>query len=150
MTETLLDELRRLQLDTDHYAVFGSAPLYMKRFKAVLGDLDVIARGEAWDQALELVRRGVLAGPDRPPSGRGQRIRHPEIRIEIFDEWTSSVFDVNHLIDTAEVIDGMRFVQLEEVLYWKAMSDRPKDRRDIQVFKANENRTVRSRILPLW
>lgn len=147
MTHTLLDELRSLGLDTDHYAVFGSAPLYMKHFKAELGDLDVLARGRAWTQALDLAKRGVLAGPDVPPSGRGHRIRHPEHPIEIFDEWTSPVFIVDRLIDTAEVIDGIRFVRLDEVLYWKAMSNRPKDRYDIRVFNANKDLAVSSRTL---
>ncbi len=37
------------------------------------------------------------------------------------------VFDIDHLIDTAEMIDGLPFVQLEHVIAYKQIAGRPKD-----------------------
>jgi hypothetical protein len=131
MKDPLLNVLLELELDAEDHAVFGSAPLFMHGLKDSLRDLDVIARGEAWKQALELSERGVLLEPEMPPSGRGLMIRHPEESIEIFDVWPN--VDVDELIDTAEIIDGIRFVQVGDVLAWKATSGREKDRRDVAV-----------------
>jgi hypothetical protein len=43
---------------------------------------------------------------------------------------------VDRLIDTADVIDGLRFVTLALVLAWKRESLRPKDLADIKVIEA--------------
>lgn len=132
MKDPLLNVLLELELDTKDYAVFGSAPLFMHGLKDSLRDLDVIARGRAWEQALDLTERGRLL-METPPSGRGTMLRHPHESIEIFNEWTSKKIDIEELIDSAELIDGIRFVRVVDVLKWKALSGREKDRRDIEV-----------------
>lgn len=131
MKDPLLDALFGLALDTRDHAVFGSAPLYMKGLKASLRDLDVIARGAAWARALELSGRGLLLPVEAAPSGRGRVVRHPSAPIEVFDEWPTAV-DLDELIDGAEVIDGVPFVRVGDVLREKARSGREKDRRDVE------------------
>lgn len=131
MKDPLLNVLLGLELDTSDYAVFGSAPLFMKGLKSSLRDLDVIARGRAWQQALDLADRGLLKR-ETPPSGRGLMLRHPDESIEIFTEWTTDKVDVDELIDSAETIDGIRFVQVGDVVRWKMESGRKKDRLDAE------------------
>jgi hypothetical protein len=142
MKDPLLNVLLGLELDADDHAVFGSAPLFMHGLKDSLRDLDVIARGRAWRRTLELSRNGVLLPPETPPSGLGHMVRHPEEAIEIFDQWPN--IDVDELIDSAELVEGIRFVQVGDVLRWKAISNREKDRRDIEIAD------VRGRTSRLW
>jgi hypothetical protein len=139
MKDPLLDALHEMGLDAKDYAVFGSAPLFMHGLKDTLRDLDVIARGRAWQQALELAERG-LVEIVTPPSGRGTMLRHPSRPIEIFNEWTTKEIDLDELIDAAELIDGIPFVQVGDVLRWKAESGREKDRRDLEVVRGRTSR----------
>lgn len=142
MKDRLLDMLRALKLDAEDYAVFGSAPLFMHGLKESLRDLDVIARGRAWEQALDLAEQGLLSLAT-PPSGRGTMLRHPSGLIEIFNEWTTKEVNLDDLIDSAEVTDGIRFVQVGDVLAWKAMSGRAKDRLDVEMADRVIGRTSR-------
>jgi hypothetical protein len=113
-------ELRALALPADHYAVFGSGPLLAHGLTSA-ADLDVIARAGAWERAVRLA-------PPRPAaSGTGSVVHFFGARIEVFDHWIPSGWDVDELIDTAEVIDGIRFVPLPAVLRWKLQMARPKD-----------------------
>jgi hypothetical protein len=141
MKDPLLNVLLGLELDAKDYAVFGSAPLFMHGLKDSLRDLDVIARGTAWEQVLDLSRRGVLLAPETPPSRLGRMVCHPEESIEIFDRWPD--VDVDKLIDSAKLIDGVPFVQVGDVLEWKSGANREKDRRDIAA-AAVKGRTSRS------
>ncbi|MFG1708870.1 hypothetical protein ACFLIM_37300 [Nonomuraea sp. M3C6] len=50
----LFAELARLSLPRGHYVVCGSAALYVRGLRARMGDLDVLARGVAWNVALSL------------------------------------------------------------------------------------------------
>jgi hypothetical protein len=42
---------------------------------------------------------------------------------------------VQNIIDKAEIIDGLTFVRLEEVLKWKKMMNREKDKKDIEIIE---------------
>ena len=42
---------------------------------------------------------------------------------------------MDHLIDTAEVIDGLPFVRLEHVVAYKRIADRPKDREHLRLLE---------------
>jgi hypothetical protein len=142
MQEPLLDVLLGLALDARDHAVFGSAPLYVKGMKTSLRDLDVIARGAAWTRVVDLSERGLLLPPEVPSSGRGLVVRHPCAAVEVFDDWTAGT-DVNVLIDAAEMIDGIPFVLVGDVLAWKARSGREKDRLDVEAVDRLRGRTSR-------
>lgn len=126
----LFDNLRALGLPSDDFVVFGSGPLLAHGLRDSVPDLDVLARGEAWRQAQR------FAAPERAPSGVGSIIRVPE-NIEIFDAWPlkGKGWNVDRLIDNAEIIDGIRFVPLETVLNWKESAGRPKDEDDIALLR---------------
>lgn len=47
--------------------------------------------------------------------------------ITIGKSWGYGVFDIDDLIDTAQMIDGLPFVQLEHVIAYKQIACRPKD-----------------------
>jgi hypothetical protein len=88
----------------------------------------MLARGAAWQ-----IARG-LAAPVPTVSGHGLAIHHPRVPIEIVDRWTPG-WDTDDLIDTADVIDGIRFMPLRHVFAWKQHAARPKDLPDIAAIR---------------
>jgi hypothetical protein len=128
--KALLFRLKTLGLPEKDFAVFGSGPLYVRGIKDSLRDLDLIARGKAWVMATGM---GVLSNA---PSGYGMVVRLPGAPIEIFDKWTSDEWNVDQLIDCADIIDGLRYVNLREVLKWKKFAARGKDAEDIARLEA--------------
>ncbi len=117
----LFDLLRSLDLPAGDYAVFGSGPLIVRGVIEPANDLDVVSRGAAWAAALKL----------------GQLVDLPKHGVTIttfFDgaltvgtEWAFGDFDIDELIDTAEMIDGIPFVRLEHVVAYKQIARRAKD-----------------------
>lgn len=117
----LFGALRSLELPLGHYAIFGSGPLIVRGIIDATNDLDIISRGPAWDRAC----------------GVGEVEFVEEYGVDIvqcFDQaitigrsWGYGVFDIDHLIDTAEMIDGLPFVQLAHVIAYKQIAGRPKD-----------------------
>lgn len=112
MNHELLDRLRDLELPDDHYAVFGSGPLLVRGVIDDVDDLDVLVRGPAWTAALR----------------EGRLVHLSEYDVDIIDagggltfgrQWGIGVFDIDELIDTADVIGGIRFVRLEHVVTYK-------------------------------
>ena len=49
------------------------------------------------------------------------------------DKWGSGEWSVQELIRGAEIIDGLPFVRIEEVLKWKRLNGREKDLKDAEL-----------------
>ncbi len=124
----LIKKLLSLNLPTGDYVIFGSGPLYACGITKNLRDLDVIARGEAWKKALKLGK------PQKLPLGN-KAIRLFNGKIEIINAWAPGKWDIDELIDTAEIIEGIRFVNLKAVLKWKKRMARPKDLKHIKMIE---------------
>ena len=117
----LIDLLRSLELSPGDFAVFGSGPLLVRGIIDAASDLDVISRRAAWDRACKL----------------GDLVYIEEHGVEIvsfFDgaitvgtSWAYGEVDIDRLIETAELIDGVPFVRLEHVVRYKEAAARPKD-----------------------
>ena len=123
-------ELLSLDLPRSDYAIAGSGPLFARGLIPSVGDLDVVARGEAW-------RRVVALGPvDEAPEAGVHRVVLFDGRVEVLDGWYPLVWNVDELIDGAEVIDGMPFVRLQVVEWTKSRSRRPKDREHLRLLAA--------------
>ncbi|MFY1689070.1 hypothetical protein [Plantactinospora sp. WMMB782] len=117
----LVRMLRALDLPADDYVVFGSGPLLAHGLRTNIGDLDVVARGRAW-QALTAAARPVAT-----PSGHGRMVR---LQIEAVTDWLPG-FDTDHLIRSAELHAGIPFASLAEVRRSKLTARRPKDWPDL-------------------
>jgi hypothetical protein len=122
----LLRELLDLQLSSGDYVLFGSGPLLARGWIDQVGDLDVIARGPAWEQARALGESRVL----------------PELEIEVVaigssitvgTRWAIGEFSADELIETAETISGIPCARLEHVIAYKRLANRPKDRDHLDV-----------------
>ncbi|MFE5768711.1 hypothetical protein ACFQ7O_10155 [Streptomyces sp. NPDC056485] len=122
-------ELLSLHLDPGEYVVAGSGPLLAHGLRREIGDLDVVARGEAWKRVVSLV------GTVPAPSGHGRMALLFDGDIEVFDRWLPISPETDELIDSAEIIQGVPFCPLPLVLAWKQRSNREKDEADVKLIK---------------
>ena len=128
----LLGEVRALGLPAGNFVLFGSAPLLVRGIVPMTGDVDVLARGPAWEAARAL-------GPTvRLPHYDVDVVRLLDGRIEIGTVWGIGDVDVDDLIDSAEVIDGLPFGGLAQVRAYKELAGRPKDREHLRLLDAWE------------
>ena len=133
MEGMLFDQLRQLDLPQEDYAIFGSGPLAVRHVIPFCRDLDIVCRGKAW----KIVQR------------RGRLKFLPEYDVTIatfFDEaitfgrkWGIGDFDVNELIDTAEIIDSLPFVRLDHVIAYKTIRSSAKDLMHLDALEAFRN-----------
>jgi hypothetical protein len=128
----LLGEVRTLGLPAGNFVLFGSAPLLVRGIVPPTGDVDVLARGPAWEAARAL-------GPTvRLPHYGVDVVRLLDGRIEIGTVWGIGNVDVDDLIDSAEDIDGLPFAGLAHVRAYKELAGRPKDREHLRLLDAWE------------
>lgn len=130
MGHPYLDRLRELDLPLGDYAVFGSGPLLARGWIDDAGDLDILARGPAWRRAQELGSFTYLAEWDVSVVTIGEA-------LTVGTRWAIGDPDPDRLIDEAEVIDGTPCVRLREVVAYKRISDRRKDREHLALIAAH-------------
>lgn len=124
----LIKELLKLDLPASEFAVFGSGPMMAHGLRDC-NDLDIIARGTAWEMACML-------GQVSKTADNHVKATFADGKIEVFSKWWPGGWDTNVLIDGAETIDGVRFVTLPNVLRWKRTKGRPKDEEDAKAIEA--------------
>lgn len=116
-----LDELEKLNLPRDKFAIFGSGPLAIRDIREI-NDLDIIVKPDLWE---ELKRKYPIEDEEKGLIKIGN--------IEVYKKWGNWFKDIRQFIDEADIIQGFRFVKLERVLQWKKAMNREKDKKDIQL-----------------
>ncbi|TXJ75184.1 hypothetical protein E2C11_24450 [Streptomyces lavendulae] len=132
----LVRALRSLDLPTTDFVVTGSGPLLAHGLRKVVHDLDVVARGQAWQAVLH------LGACEVPSSGCGGLVSLFGGRIEIFDRWLPGSPGPDQMIESAEWVQGIPFSPLREVLAWKERLGRQKDRDDAKLIRDYLSRSV--------
>jgi hypothetical protein len=122
----LLRELLDLQLSSGDYVLFGSGPLLARGGIDHVGDLDVIARGPAWEKARALGESRMLPEHEIEVVAIGSS-------ITVGTMWAIGQFSADELIETAETINGIPCARLEHVIAYKRLANRPKDRDHLAV-----------------
>ena len=117
----LLRELKKLNLPKDKFAIFGSGPLAIRGLRKVR-DLDIIVTNNLWKETSKKF----------PVEDMGTHKRIVFGDIEILSKPVLD-FSAEKFIKRAEVINGVRFVTLEDTLAWKARMGREKDKKDIKL-----------------
>ena len=129
----LFGKLLDLKLDSDDYVVFGSAPMWLHGLKDLTHDLDILAKGSAWEKVSTMGEKEI------PASGVCQVVRLFDGEIEIYNGWWPGEWDIENLISRAQIIDGVRFASLLDVLKWKKHRvkewDREKDTEHIRLIE---------------
>ncbi len=125
----IFDILRKLNLPLGDHAIFGSGPLAIRGIISSVGDLDVICRRDTWDLVKTL--------------GKVEYLSEYDVHVVTMDNgaltfgtrWGIGDFDVDQLIDTAEVIQGLPFVRLEHVMRYKQIRGSDKDLMHLQALR---------------
>ncbi len=117
--------LASLGFPAGDYAVHASGVLLAHGLIDNANDLDLIARGPAWQAACQ------LAPPEQHTTDRVVRLGD----VEVFDGWLGDGLD--ELLATAETVHGLPCVRLEHVLAFKERLNRPKDARHIELIRAH-------------
>ncbi|SDN72916.1 hypothetical protein [Allokutzneria albata] len=122
----LIQRLRDFDLDPDEFVIFGSGPLLAHGLRDDVPDLDIVACGEVW-------RRVSACGFPATGDITGDRVwTFWNGRLQFSNRWISEEWDTRSLIDRADVIEGLRFAPLPDVLRYKKVLGRPKDSVDIR------------------
>ena len=127
---SLFDRVKSLNLPASDFAIFGSGPLIVRGIIPASNDLDIICRGQAWERVKAIGELEYLSKYDVTV------VTMCDGRLTFGTKWAIGEFDIDELIDGAEEIDGLPFVQLEHVTNYKAISRRPKDLQHIEALKA--------------
>ncbi|MEU0025065.1 hypothetical protein [Streptomyces sp. NPDC006335] len=125
----LMRKLLSLDLPPTDYVTAGSGPLLAHGLRDTIGDLDLVARGAAWEIAAG------LADPVVASSGCGRVVSLFQGDIEVFDRWVPGTREPDAMIDGAEWIQGIPFSPLSEVLACKERLGREKDQEDIRLIR---------------
>lgn len=121
--------LRDFQLPIDQYTITGSGPLGIRNLKAI-GDIDIIVTSQLWTTLAEKygitdengVRKIVLPGGVIEAFADGSFYTTPA---------APETPTIASRIKDAEIIDGLPFDSIENVLYYKRKDAREKDLKDI-------------------
>lgn len=122
----VFDALRGLKLPAGEFAIFGSGPLAVRGVIDSVGDLDVLCTSRAWNVVARIGRIEHL------PEYDVDIVTLQDGRLSFGRSWGIGEFDIRRLIETAEMIDGLPFVQLEHVVAYKRLRGSDKDRRHLQ------------------
>jgi hypothetical protein len=124
-----------LDLDRRDFVIFGSGPLLAHGLRTRIRDLDVVTRGTAWRRALQhgLPAAGTINGA--PMALFWGRL------IQFSAGWISPEWNTDDLIQRADIIHGLPFAQLTDVLAYKQALRRPKDRPDIEALLCRLHRS---------
>lgn len=125
--------LKKLDLPLGQYMISGSGPLGIRNIKEI-GDIDIIVTRELWE---------ILSTKYEVSEENGiKKIVFPGGTIEAFSEdtWISELKDpkspnISESIKNAEIIDGLAFDRLENVLFYKRKTAREKDLKDIDLIE---------------
>ena len=121
MRNELFDFVAQLELPQGDYAIFGSGPLIVRGIIPLSNDLDIICRGSAWKTVL------ATGQPEFLDAYKTTVISMANGTITFGSSWGIGAFDIDELIDTAEIIDGLPFVRLRYVIEYKTIRSTPKD-----------------------
>lgn len=121
----LFGEIKSKKWPISDYAIFGSGPMCVRNLREC-GDLDVVVSKEFFDvYKNEWELKTNEYGDEYLKDGN----------IELWKTWRPGNWDIHELIKNAEIIDGIPFVRLSDVMKWKEEFNREKDKKDVEMIK---------------
>lgn len=125
--EGLFQKVKDLNFPQEQYALFGSMPMGVRGIRES-HDADIIVTeslfnklkgGGEWKIRLTLRNTEGLINEDGD--------------VEILKDWGPGGWNVGELIKGAEIIGGLPFVRLGEVLKWKKLIESEKSQKDVEL-----------------
>jgi len=123
----LLKQLEKLNLPKDKFAIFGSGPLGVRGIREI-NDLDLVVLPELWQ---ELVKKYPVKKIKIDPKRYKAFLTK---NIEVASE-PDLGFEAREMIESADIINGIRFVNLKMTMEWKKKAGRERDLKDIELIK---------------
>jgi hypothetical protein len=126
----LFQKLKELKLPLKEYAVFGSGPMGIRDLREI-NDIDIIITEKIFNEYL-----------DKPEWKIRNVYKNNECfrrlinnnNIEMWRDWYTN-WDVEKMIQEAEIIDNIPFVRLNYVVKWKNFLSREKDIEDVKLIE---------------
>ncbi len=124
------DAFRELNLPLGQYFITGGGPLGVRNLRAI-GDIDIVVSQELWDDLAK--QFGVVE--DKGVT----KIVFPNIDVEALREgsFSGEASEKNRSVadrlGRADIIDGLAFESLDDFIFFKRKSGRPKDFQDIEL-----------------
>jgi len=123
------EQVRRLGLPAGHYLISGSGPMGVRNLRDIR-DIDLAVSSELWNELAE--KYGIV-------EEKGiKKIVIGDLDIEAFGDDSFPVSEgpsVEERLAEAEVIDGLPFESIGNVLMYKRMQGREKDLQDIELLE---------------
>lgn len=124
-----LSELREqvfsLNFPNEDFLLFGSAPMLAHGLIEHVNDIDIVAKGAAWEKAQSLGTKKLAAAGDFVISYKD---------TDVYDGWMGE--SVGLLFKRAKFIQGLKYAHLEDVLKYKLELNRAKDKEHISLLRA--------------
>lgn len=140
--ESLFRYVKALNLPEGDFAIFGSGPLIVRGIIPPSNDLDIICRRTAWELAKTVGELEYLQDYDVTIA------KLLDGRITLGTQWGIGCFDIDELIDGAEIIDGLPFVRIRHVVQYKTERASAKDVVHIQAFQNSSYGSLATKPLP--
>lgn len=113
--------VRDLQLPQRDFAIFGSGPLIVRNLIPFRNDLDIICRDKAWEVVQQTGQPQYLQDYD------AHIVSMLNGALTFGTSWGIGQFDIDKLIDSAEILADLPFVRLQYVIEYKKIRGLPKD-----------------------
>jgi hypothetical protein len=126
----IVSEVKLLELPPGQYVVFGSGPMQVHGIRES-SDIDLLFLPELYEKLKQDGWREKIL--ETHPQGRYMY----RDNIEAGDNWDYGTYnpDPKWLIENAEIINGIPFAPLREVIKWKKAFGRRKDLDDIKLIE---------------
>ncbi len=124
----IFEEVKHLRLPLGTYVVVGSGPLAARGLRA-FRDIDLVVTEEVLQQLLADGWEQTVGHQDRPRATKGIFEAYRDLKHETYQPETE------RLIREADVIEGIPFIKLEELMTFKRAVGREKDLADIQLIE---------------
>ncbi len=132
--QDIIIKVKALNFADGSYIVFGSCPMAVAGLRKA-GDIDFLVDKTLFNKLSSAGWKVLDKGPNDKPLVLGD--------FEAHDNWNFTSYrpTLKHLLNTADIVDGVPFASLSEVLKWKTASGRPKDLVDIKLIEEYLNKS---------
>lgn len=126
----IVRKLAQLALPVQDYVVHTSASLVLRGILEGARDIDIVARGAAWQAAVALAEAG---GAELTKGKLDQKVGVGD-DIEIYDGWLGETNE--EVIARAEFVNGVPCAPLADIVAFKQKMGRPKDLQHLEAIRA--------------
>jgi len=126
-TNELFESVRKLNLPIGKFILFGSAPIVVRGLRECR-DIDILVTEDVW----ESYRNKPEWKLKETPKG-SEYWSHGD--IELWKDWNPPLQNIEKVIKEADIINGLPFGRLEDVVKRKKIRGQEKDLKDIELIE---------------